>query len=58
MENERMEELFENMAQYIFESLSSANLSEAEIKDIFIGTLDFTEEEYAKEIGDYSRPND
>lgn len=58
MENERMADLFENMAQFIFERLSSANLSEAEIKEIFIGTLDFTEEEYAKEIGDYSRPND
>lgn len=58
MENERTEELFENMAQFIFERISSENLSEAEIKEIFIGTLGFTEAEYAKEIGDYSRPKD
>ncbi len=57
MKNERMKELFGNMAQYIFERLSSANLSEAEIKDIFIGTLGFTETEYAEEIGDYSCTN-
>ncbi len=54
MSSERMANLFEEMAQYIFERLSSANLNEEEIKSIFTDTIGFTDDEYAKEIGDYS----
>lgn len=56
MSRERMAKLFEEMAQYIFERLSSANLSEAEIKNVFTERIGFTDDEYAKEIGDFSRP--
>ncbi len=58
LSNERMTKLFEEMAQYIFERLSSANLNEEEIKSIFTDTIGFTDDEYAKEIGDYSRPKE
>lgn len=41
LRNERMKILFENMAQYIFERLGSANLSEDEIKNIFTKMIGF-----------------
>lgn len=58
MDKERMKQLFENMAQYIFERLTCANLSEAEIKNVFTENIGFTESEYADEIGDFSRPKE
>lgn len=51
MTPKRLQELFENMAQYIYEDMSTACMTEEDIRRVFINKIGFTEDEYYSEIG-------
>lgn len=51
MTDSRREILFDNMAEYIFEQLANACMSENDIKRTFVDEFGFTKEEYEQEIG-------